>query len=368
MNVPVVDWRFRLFGLSAFALALAFGALFSTLAAAIALTAALVLAACSWLTTHARWLRIVWYGGLLLGAGVMYVSAPTLQIGGAVSSCEEIPTVLDAGGNAEHAGAIATSQEQHSSPARQHDSLVSEASYQVVLEPNHVSYEERVDLHLRRGYFVHLDLTELGAQLAHLGPDTQIMVGGDGMVAATFVPNELAGTIGLSTRPSSVWIETRTRVRPGAVHACAGATLMPFQKVRLAWPQPLDTRIDGLVQGSDNTAPVAISASVDKQLPHSFEVLLPRNALFSQHPVQLRPTRTARTDDSVTDRFEPASAAIHVDALSMIAELLPENRIVRSQWVYERIHWLLPPTWPVTLLYLLVASALGDAGMRRPRD
>ncbi|MET0986281.1 MAG: hypothetical protein ABW034_12830, partial [Steroidobacteraceae bacterium] len=352
MKLPDVQLRTRLIGLAVLVLVLLAGAMFNVLVSAIAWVAALLLAAPTWCNKHPRWLRPAWYGALLVAIGALYVIAPSSVVGGAVSSCADLAAFRlsdDASAMARAEPAV-TRQEQQSQESReQHhrEGLTSEAVYLVSVERDHVRYEERVDVHLERGHFVNLDLSELGLLLAPLGPDTEIMVGGDGMVAEMFTPQELGGTIGLSTRPSSVWIETRMVAPRGAVDTCRGVTLMPFQSVTLAWPQPLDTPIRGQTQlpSSDERFPFALR--IDKTQSQVSEVFLPRNALFLQRPVLLK--RTQMTRSATVDRFAPLNADVNVATFAMSAELLPENRIVRSDWAYERRNEFFAPKWTLAL-------------------
>lgn len=359
--------RARLIGLVVLVLVLLVGAMFNLLVAVVALIAALLLAAPSWFNKHPRWLRPVWYGALLVGIGALCFVAPSSLVGGPVSSCADIPAFRprdDDSATARTEAAAPHQQQREQAPREQQpEGVTSEAVYLVSVERDHVSYEERVDVHLDRGHFVNLDLSELGALLARLGPNTEIRVGGDGMVAEMFTPEELKGTIGLSTRPSSVWIETRTVVPRGAIAICRGVTLMPFQAVKLAWPQPLDMPIRGQTQLPSSAERLPFALRIDKTHAQVSEVYLPRNALFMQHPVLLK--RTQMANGAIGDRFAPASAAANVASFALSTELLPENRIVRSDWVYERRAAFFPPQWTLTLLFVLIASALGDVFISR---
>lgn len=360
--------RSRLIVLGAFALVLLVGAMFSVMAAVAALLASLALAAPTWFMREMRTLRFAWYGALLTAAAVVYFVAPGAVVGGAVSSCNEMPTFSIP--DREHYAAVDETMTTKDSPSESvpatvqpQAGLTSKAAYLVSAESNQVRYEERVDLHLKQGYFVNLDLTELGQQATRLAARTEILVGGDGMVAGTFAPNELAGTIGLSTQPSSVWIEVRMLAPPGATPICTGVTLMPFQQVRLHWPQPSSTSIRGTVRLPSGNAPIAFTQPIDRNRSQLSEVALPRYALFRQRPALLKSVNSTSKADLI-DRFEP-SAAVHVAGFSMIAEFAPDNRFVRNAWTYRKQDLFFPLNWTLALLYVLAASAIGERGMRR---
>ncbi|MET0657431.1 MAG: hypothetical protein ABW110_04645 [Steroidobacteraceae bacterium] len=364
MKVPDVPLRARLIGLAALVLVLLVGAMFNVLVAVVALIAALALAAPSWFNRHLRWLRPAWYGALLVGIVALCVIAPSSMVGGAVSTCAEIPALRPSGDTSAMVrakSAVTRQMRQDLDEQPNREGATSEAAYLVSVERERVRYEERVDVHLERGHFVNLDLSELGGLLAPLGPDSEIMVGGDGMVAEMFTPQELKGTIGLSTRPSSVWIETRIVVPRGSAEICRGVTLMPFQAVKLAWPLPQDTPIRGQTQLSASDERLPFAMRIDKTQSQVSAVYLPRNAVFLQRPVLLK--RTQVTNGASADRFAPVTAAANVASFAMDIELLPENPIVRSDWAYEWRNALLPPKWTLVLLFVLLVSALGDVFM-----
>lgn len=264
--------------------------------------------------------------------------------------------------------AMATLIEAMNEVVREQGDLKLELEHRVSVEPKFVSYRERVDLHLSRGHFVNLDLGELALQATYVGAGTQIVVGGDGLAPETFAPEQLlTGALSLSTRPRSVWVETRMQVQPGPVQACPGVTLWPFQNVRLAWPQFFDTQIRGLAQLPLSDQPVPFTQSIKKKQAKLTEVLLPRYSLFMQSPVQLKPSEATRWDGNVVDRFEAASDAVTVADLSMIAELLPDTAAIRNRWVYSERELFFPVNWTLALVYLLIASAIGDVFLsKRP--
>jgi hypothetical protein len=180
----------------------------------------------------------------------------------------------------------------------------------------------------------------------------------------TFAADQLSRPLGLSTRPRSVWVETRMQVPPGPVRACPGVSLLPFEKVRLAWPQPFDTQIRGLTQLPLSDEPVPFTQRLDKQQATLTEVLLPRYSLFMQSPMQLK--RSDATGFGVNaDSFEPVRDSVTVADFAMIAELLPNSDAIRNQWVYEKRGLFFPVNWTLALVYLFVASAIGDVFLSR---
>lgn len=370
IDIPAITLRTRLLFFVAFAILLLLGAIYSAWVAIVALVSTVVLAAGARFTARAHWLRAVWYGGLLVGAFVMYLVAPAAAVNGAVSSCGGIPAVFSDSPETSVPANMETHRPallaQYGAGIQKND-LTYEATYFVQLEPNHVRYEERVDLHLERGHFVHLDLSTLGLQSAQLQSSAQIIVGGDGMTAETFAPNDLAGPLRLSTRPSSVWVETRMLVPQGAVSTCAGVALMPFQKVALAWPVRSDVQIRGLIQLPSSDEPVPFTQGINKKRTEISEVLLPRYSLFRQNPVLLQFAET-RNDGNAFDRFEPASAVLNVADFSMRAELLPDTAWIRNRWVYEHRDLFFPPNWALALAFVLIASLIGDVSLSKRRD
>jgi hypothetical protein len=362
-----VTLRTRLIGLIVFAFVLVAGAYFSALAAAAALLSALVLAAASWFMRSSRWLRAVWYAGLLIGAGILYFYYPTAAVGGPVSSCEEMPALRVAPDEPRARNASTTPQHEEQRPGldRSIEGLEFETSHTVKLESNQVSYRERVDLHLSRGSFVSLDLTALGLQLAPLRPRAQIIIGGDNMGAETFSPDELAAVIRLPMRPGSIWIESVMSVPPGAVPACRGTTLAPFQRVRLEWPHRLGTPIRGLARLPSSDESVPFSATINKKETRLSEVLLPSHSFFMQEPRLLKPADIKREGGIVFERFVPARDGVNIAEFAMLAELLPDNRIVRRQWVYAKRDLLFPVNWSLALLYVAIASAVGEVFLKR---
>jgi hypothetical protein len=355
-----------LIGLAAFAIVLAIGAMFSTVIAVAALLLALVLAGADWLGWRPRWLRPVWFGGLLLAAAIAYWVAPRSGIGGEVSTCEDLPAIGAAAGDSSPSKPAPPNTQAHESSSStrvpEQAGLITETTRFVSVERDHVRYEERTDLTLKRGYFDHLDLSALAVLLQRSKAQTQVIVGGDGLLAQPFRPDELRGTIGLSTKPRSVWVETLVQVPPGIAPTCRGVTLLPFQKVRLEWPQPFATPIGGRVKLADDDEPVPFTEIIGKEASHAITVVLPHRSLFRQRPVQLQPKSASASTSG--DRFVLAK---HLDAgdLALTVELLPDWGFIRSEWAYARRDVFFPLNWSLALVYVLIASVIGDTFLRR---
>lgn len=250
---------------------------------------------------------------------------------------------------------------------RQHGGLKMTTAYEVVVEPAAVRYDERVDLTLGTGHFISVDLREFAQQAALAGPGTQITVGGDGLGPQSYAPEELNAPLGLSTRPKSIWVLVRTRAQPAAVPACPGVTLLPFQRVRLAWPIPNDLTVRGATQLELSNSQVPFSLQIKKSEAQVSQVLLPQYALFMQKPVRLAAAGITRVDQSVYDRFTPSDDAVKVGTFATTIELLPDSRMIRNAEVYEGRALFFPVNWVLALVYLTIVAALGDFVLHRER-